>query len=277
MRPVNLIPPEERRGSSAPARTGPLAYIAIGGLVAVLVGVTAVVTTDKKISDRRSELAVVEQRQAAADSQLKGLQSFASLRSVADQRTATVASLAKSRFDWVRVMRELSRILPSDVWLVNVTGSVRPDVQVDSGAAIAPRGNISGPAIEIIGCATGQDAVARFISDLQDIDGVTRVGVDSSKRPESTTAGAAGAGSGKSDDCRTKDTVTRFELVVAFDGVPAPAVPGATPAAPAAGSATAAASSDSSGVAETQTQQAAAKQSAATQTAKAQKATNLVP
>ena len=28
MRPVNLIPPEERRGDQAPLRTGPLAYIA---------------------------------------------------------------------------------------------------------------------------------------------------------------------------------------------------------------------------------------------------------
>ena len=34
MRPINLIPPEERRGSQAPLRSGPLAYILVGALVA---------------------------------------------------------------------------------------------------------------------------------------------------------------------------------------------------------------------------------------------------
>ena len=34
MRPVNLIPPEDRRGQHAPLRTGPLAYILVGALVA---------------------------------------------------------------------------------------------------------------------------------------------------------------------------------------------------------------------------------------------------
>ena len=43
MRPVNLIPPESRRGQNAPLRSGPLPYIAIGALVAVLLGVTALV------------------------------------------------------------------------------------------------------------------------------------------------------------------------------------------------------------------------------------------
>ena len=34
MRPVNLIPPEDRRGEQAPLRTGPLAYVLVGALVA---------------------------------------------------------------------------------------------------------------------------------------------------------------------------------------------------------------------------------------------------
>ena len=47
MRPVNLIPPEQRRGEQAPLRTGPLPYIVVGALVAVLVGVTALVLTEQ--------------------------------------------------------------------------------------------------------------------------------------------------------------------------------------------------------------------------------------
>ena len=31
MRPVNLIPPEERRGDHAPLRAGALSYVIVGG------------------------------------------------------------------------------------------------------------------------------------------------------------------------------------------------------------------------------------------------------
>ncbi len=38
MRPVNLIPPEERRDGTAKLRGGPLAYILVGALAALLAG-----------------------------------------------------------------------------------------------------------------------------------------------------------------------------------------------------------------------------------------------
>ena len=41
MRPVNLIPPEARRGEKAPMRTGALSYVIVAVLAAALVGVTA--------------------------------------------------------------------------------------------------------------------------------------------------------------------------------------------------------------------------------------------
>jgi Tfp pilus assembly protein PilN len=269
VRPVNLIPPEERRGGGAPARTGPTSYLAVGALAALLLGVSLVVMTGKKIDDRKAELATLQQEKTAAEAQLKGVQSFATLRSVAEQRTATVTSLAKSRFDWVRVMHELSSILPSDVWLVNLTGTVRPDVQVQDGADVPTRAEVTSPAIEIVGCATSQDAVARFVADLQDIDGVTRVGVNSSQRAARSSAGSgagAGGGGGTGDECRTADFITRFELVAAFDDVPTPAVAQAAPASPPEGAATAAASNSSASP--SQAQPAAATQPAAGNTTK---------
>ena len=42
MRPVNLIPPEDRRGERAPMRTGPLAYVVVALLAVGLVAVTPV-------------------------------------------------------------------------------------------------------------------------------------------------------------------------------------------------------------------------------------------
>ena len=51
------------------------------------------------------------------------------------RRTETVDSLAQSRFDWERVMRELALVIPEDVWLESLTGTVAPGVTVDAEGA----------------------------------------------------------------------------------------------------------------------------------------------
>ena len=66
MRPINLIPPEDRRGEHAPLRTGPLPYILLGALVAVLIGVTAMVLIDNQISESKGEVAKLEGEDAVA-------------------------------------------------------------------------------------------------------------------------------------------------------------------------------------------------------------------
>ena len=47
MRPANLIPKEERTGGRRPMRSGPVAYVVVGALVAALLGVTALVVAHR--------------------------------------------------------------------------------------------------------------------------------------------------------------------------------------------------------------------------------------
>ena len=44
-------------------------------------------------------------------------------------------SLAQSRFDWERVLRELAIVIPEDVWLTNLTATVSPEVQLDDSGS----------------------------------------------------------------------------------------------------------------------------------------------
>jgi Tfp pilus assembly protein PilN len=231
MRPVNLIPPEDRRGDQAPLRTGPLAYILLGGLVAALLAITAMVLTDNQISERKSEIAQLESEDAAATAHAARLAPYVQFQTMSEQRVATVSSLADSRFDWERVMRELSLILPADVWLVNLTASAAPEAggggESGSSSGAGLRAAAVGPALELSGCAAGQKSVAGFITALKDIDGVTRVGVQSSEvADEESGAGVSAggdAGSGAAgEDCRTRSFIAKFELVVAFDAAPIP-------------------------------------------------------
>lgn len=219
MRPVNLIPPDLRRGDSAPLRTGPLAYIVVGALALVLVGVTLLVLASNEVAEKKDEVATLKQEDAAAKARAERLTPYAQFKTMSEQRVETVASLANSRFDWPRVMRELALVLPDDVLLTNLNAGIGGG-EAEGGEAVA---GVQGPSLQLSGCTTGQDAVARFVTALKDIDGVTRVGLESSAVGAGEGSGASGGG-----ECPA-EFVANFDLTVAFDAAPVPVA--ATPEA----------------------------------------------
>jgi Tfp pilus assembly protein PilN len=279
LRPVNLIPSDQRRGQSAPLRVGFASYAIVAALVLAVGAVTYLMLTQNKISEREAEVATLEARKAETAARYEALRAYTDFASISQSRDETVTSLAKSRFDWNRILKELARVIPPDVWLVRVTGSVTPDTQVGEGASVASRASIPGPALELIGCGASTDAVARFLAALKDIDGVTRVGIDRAERPEPNADGGAssvGSVDTASDECRTRDFISRFEVVAAFDAVPVSAAPGAVPdpAAPETVPTDAGAGS----VADAQVQEQEARDSTAEQTEKGRAASSeLIP
>jgi Tfp pilus assembly protein PilN len=221
MRPVNLIPIEERRGIRKPMRGGPLAYIVLGALVAAVLGVVLLVGADNQISSRTAEVAELKAQTASTEAEANRLAPYTQFHTVSAARTETVANLAKSRFNWEKVMRELALVLPADVTLTNLTGTVRSDVSVSGGESVALRTAVPGPALTMAGCAAGQEAVARFVNVLKDIDGVTRVGLQSSQvSGEGESSGGSQSASGA---CDAGPDSAQFQLVAAFDAAPVPA------------------------------------------------------
>lgn len=295
MRPVNLIPPEERRGEKAPMRTGPLAYVVVAVLAVALLAVTATILTGNQIADRKAEKASLETQVSQAQAEARQLQSFSDFATLQQARELTVTSLAQSRFDWQRVLRELAIVIPSDVWLTNLNAKA-------SAAAAAPSSStagsssasgvatsVSGPSLDIQGCAAGHDAVASFLAALHDIDGVTRVAVLSSDQPDSSgsassgtsaapAAGAAGGAGGAT--CAARSFISTFEVVAAFDnaqlgatGQPSTTTPPATSetASTQTSSDGTASAADQSQVSDGQQQLKQQKDSASQQTQKAHK------
>jgi len=229
VRPVNLIPPEER-GEQAPIRTGPMAYLLVGALALALGAMLLLVVTNNKITDRKAEVASLTQQEAAAKAESTRYAAFQQFAGIEKQRHDTIASLADTRFDWPRVLRELALVIPGDVGLVSLTGMVSPGVSLSGSGGSSSAGSsgvdtssITGPSLQLSGCATSQDAVARFLAALRDIDGVTRVGLASSGSGSSGSSGAGASG------CDEKKFRYQFQAVASFDAVPAPPVPGAAP------------------------------------------------
>src|SRR3712207_925437 len=117
------------------------------------------------------------------------------------KRVETVTSLSRSRFNWPFALREVSRVLPADVWLTAVTGTVAPGVQLEDsgggGATAQLRGQLSSPALELVGCSDSQEAVAKYLARLRSIQGVTRVTLaETEKLDVAGTSGGAAGGQG---------------------------------------------------------------------------------
>jgi Tfp pilus assembly protein PilN len=213
-------------------RTGPLAYVVVAVLAVGLIAVTLTVVASNQLSDRKSEKASLESQVAEAQAAATQVQSFADFASVQQTREATVSTLAQSRFDWERVLRELAIVIPHDVWITNLNATASADAASalgsgsgsSSSTSTVSTDSIAGPSLEIQGCAGGHEAVARFLAVVHDIDGVTRATVTSSELPDQTSAAGAGttSGSGSStgtQECSSRSFVSRFDMAVAFDAV----------------------------------------------------------
>jgi Tfp pilus assembly protein PilN len=291
VRPVNLIPPEERRGEKAPMRSGSLAYVVVAALGVALLAVVGVVLTNNQISDGRSQKSSLEAQVSTAQAEADRMSSFAEFASLQQAREQTVASLAQSRFDWERVLRELAIVIPHDVWLTGLNASVSPEA-ASAGASSsagstssAGSESVTGPSLHIEGCADGHEAVARFLAALEDVDGVTRVSVLKSDRPDLASSGGAATADSSgtavgSEGCSSRDFVSQFEVVAAFDAVEADAatqgIPPTTPTAPTTQTATSTTDAGEGQVSDAEQQLHQQKDSAAQKTDRGRKAVNTI-
>jgi Tfp pilus assembly protein PilN len=228
VRAVNLIPAEQRRSSSGPGRSGGAVYVLLGGLALLLVAVAVYVLTVNQVNDNKDQLSRLQSDTQTAQAQANALSPYRKFAALKAARLQTISSLAQSRFDWEQVMRKLAIVIPSDVWLTSLVGTVSPDVQVQASTQTGDgssglRAAMPVPALELTGCTTGQAQVSRFMSRLRVIDGVSRVSLASSEKSDSTAGGGSAnhgsspSGASGSGDCRNGSSkYPQFDLVVFF-------------------------------------------------------------
>lgn len=230
MKAVNLIP-SEQRGSAKTAAAGPAApspegspfgaYVILGVLAFVVAAAALYVLAGNSITERKAELARVEADAALVKQQAATLQAFADFKTLSEARVTTVRGIANSRFSWQRALDDVSRALPSDVYLSSLNGTTSGE-----GGGSGLRGAISAPAIELTGCTRNQASIARLMSHLRGVRGVTRVSLSKSEVPDAAnTAPALGAtpigADGKvpltaTEPC-PKGSPPDFEMVVFFE------------------------------------------------------------
>jgi Tfp pilus assembly protein PilN len=196
MRAVNLLPSDLRGAAAKPARSarpepvqGIGAYVVLGVLALCVAAFAAYVLTTNGIKQREADLAATKQRTAAATAKAAALKPYADFQALAATRVETVRGLAAARFDWERALRDISHAVPANVKLTGLNGDMGLPGTTSTGADPL-RGSIQAPAITMTGCAPTQTGVARMMSRIKAVDGVTRVSL--SKSEKATEDGASG-------------------------------------------------------------------------------------
>jgi Tfp pilus assembly protein PilN len=170
MRPVNLVPQDQRRrvASEGDAKSAP---IALGVLAALLVLVVVYVLTTNSVTDRKSEAAAASAEADRLEARAGQQATYATFTQIAVTRTQSVADVAAKRFDWERFMRELGRVMPDGSWLQSADASVTGD-PTSGGSSTPPDPTTAvevAPAANLVGCTPDQDDVARMMVRLRQL------------------------------------------------------------------------------------------------------------
>jgi Tfp pilus assembly protein PilN len=172
MRAVNLLPRETEKKPAVKKEQIPFV---VGGCIGLVVGALVVSQYLSKSGN------VAAERQALTDlkAQLAALpapppEPSAEQSKLADEQTVRLTALQtalSTRVAWDRVLRQFSLVLPSDVWLTQLSlkSPVSPATQQ------TPQGDGAPTGFTIEGSTYSHDAVARLLSRLSVVPDLTNV------------------------------------------------------------------------------------------------------
>jgi hypothetical protein len=183
MKAVNLIPSEQRRARATGQRSGG-SYVVLGVLAVLLVMAVAYVMTANGVNDKTSKAAKAKQEADALEMQASQLDSFTDFASIKEQRLAAVVTAAETRFDWERLMRELSRVMPAGSWLQTTQASVLGDPNEAASPADPAAAAPLGPSATFVGCTPKQSEVAKILVRLRSLHRVVDVELNESLREQ---------------------------------------------------------------------------------------------
>ena len=191
MRAINLLPKDDaRRG---PQKRQWVVFVPV--VLAVLL--TAVfsamfLSASGKVKDKQSQLAQLQDElHAIPTPNADKVKTQSALAADKQARVTALSAALSRRVAWDRVFRELSLVLPNDVWLATISAKA----PVPSSTAIAPPATAAGATtaateFTIDGFTYSHDAVARLLTRLAVIPDLVNVQLQQSTLTKLGTANA---------------------------------------------------------------------------------------
>jgi hypothetical protein len=139
------------------------------------------------------------------------MNAFTDFAAIKQQRLASVVTTAQTRFDWERLMREVSLIMPTGSWLQTTEASTTGDpatagtvaAAAATGASTAPLG----PTATFVGCTPRQSEVATLMVRMGEMHRATDVKLSESTREQPS-------GDASVDSCGSH---YKFDVTVSFE------------------------------------------------------------
>jgi Tfp pilus assembly protein PilN len=169
MRAVNLLPRDGSRSSVKP--TGPLITGVVAAVVVTTVLAAGFLMQSAKVAEKRNDLDAARAELALvpppAPPQAVDTNGLAGQEAA---RAAALQAALSGRVAWDRILRDVSMVLPEDVWLSSLI-------------LVAPLpGDTTGTPFQMIGNAYSHEGVARLLSRLALITDLTNVRLDHSNK-----------------------------------------------------------------------------------------------
>jgi Tfp pilus assembly protein PilN len=172
MTQVNLLPTEVREGQKS-RRALAAVVLAVGAAVFLLLFIYTLQTA--RLANANHKLAAQQALNQGLQTQIDSLQQFAQLKAeVALRQTLTQQALT-NQVRWSGVLRDVSMVIPGNMWLTSMTAQVG-DVAQSPASATPGTTPVQGPqtlvgSIQFQGMASDNPTLALWLSRLVRVNG----------------------------------------------------------------------------------------------------------
>jgi Tfp pilus assembly protein PilN len=197
MRAVNLLPADatrRKRWGAGDRGAAKRVFLSAALIAAVLMAalVAAFVHQHSSVADKQETLAGLEQKVVAAQAKAAAVQAA---RANSQARRVAVTEVNSKRVTWEQVLRDLSRVLPANVWLQNLQAQSPTPTTAGSTTATASTTTATPgttpTAFLVTGFTSSQKGVARVIDRLAVLPWLSDVSLQQSTRMDTPSGGKA--------------------------------------------------------------------------------------
>lgn len=189
MRAVNLLPGDEAgEGRGMPPL--PVLVACVGVVLVTAVLALMFLSASSNVAKERSALEQARADYAAIPAPPAPSPIDKELPQQRQTRVAALATALGQRIAWDRLLREVSQVVPSDVWLVTL------NAQSPTLAPAAPPviGGELPQGFTVTGCTYSQDSVARFLARLDLVPDLSAMTLGKSEGSSSAAGGSSASG-----------------------------------------------------------------------------------
>ena len=189
MRAVNLLPGDEanqgRKVPPLPVLVGCIGTVVISALLAVMF-----LSASAGVAKKQRALEEIQAQYAAIPAPAPASPVVAELPQQRQTRVTALATVLGQRVAWDRLLREVSQVVPSDVWLVTLN-ALAPSI-APASSAMPAGGAAPQQSFMVTGCTYSQDSVARFLSRLSVVPDLSNMTLGKSESSDSGGGGGSG-------------------------------------------------------------------------------------